>query len=127
MEIRTRYICDICKGEYLTQEMCQVCENFPNAPRPDIKVGDMVYVVSEEGQRQKCKVTHAPELVSDVFLQMQYHYHDEDMIEGQDLRDYKFGSLHMWIIRVDQAVLLDRGYNYIVPVYQYIEGYRRSR
>ncbi len=127
MEIRTRYICDICKGEYLTKEMCQVCENSPNVEKPNIRVGDTVHVISEAGLRQKCKVTHASELVSDVFLQMQYHYHDEDMIDGQDLRDYKFGSLHRWVIRVDQAVLLDRGYEFTVPVYQYVEGYRRSQ
>ncbi len=123
MQTRTRYICDICHGEYEHKEMCQVCENHPVPERPPIKVGDIIYVISESGLHQKRKVTHEPKIMSNVFLQMQYHYHDEARIVKEDLRKYNFGNLHRWVVRVDDPALLDKTFDAMVPVHSYVEGY----
>lgn len=123
MQIKTRYICDVCQGEYMHREMCEVCEAYPNPTRPDIKAGQKITVYDQNFEPHKCIATHDPELVSDVFLQMQYHYHDQKQIVEERLREYGFGRLHQWIVRVSKPIFLNHQFDFRVPVYGHVEGY----
>ena len=121
MKTKTVYMCEVCNAEYQHPEMCALCENFPNKPKPDLKVGDLVQVTDAAGQKQKCVVMQPPELMSDVFLHMRYFHKTPEDIKTERLDQYNFGSLHRWCVRVDTHVFLEHGFSTVVPIYEYIK------